>query len=352
MRKQELMRYLGSMQQVAYVRPVSYKEGRSKDLGAVELKNGPLLLTALTDKCLDISSVSYKGINFNFLSKPGLQGLGHYDTNGDEAIRSIMCGFLFTSGLENICAPCRIDDVDYPMHGRMRSTPGEHICTDAVWEGDEYVLTVQAEMREAALFGENLTLRRTIRTVYGSNSFSLVDEFENEAFRDEPLMLLYHINMGYPFLNEHTRIYIPTRKVTARDQAGIGHEAAYDRMDPPIDNETEYVFIHELNAEPDGMISVAVVNEELELGIEIRYHSGNLPYFMEWKTVASGDYALGLEPANSNVFGRPWHEQRGDVHKIAPFAKERNELIFSILDGREDIRKAINRIQGSNPFIQ
>ena len=73
----------------------------------------------LADKCLDVSGLSYKGINMTFLSKPGLQGRGHYDTNGDEAIRSIMGGLFFTSGLENICAPCRIDGVDYPMHGRI-----------------------------------------------------------------------------------------------------------------------------------------------------------------------------------------------------------------------------------------
>ena len=45
----------------------------------------------MADKCLDISSVSsYKGINMNFLSNPGLQGQNQYDTNGEEAIRSIM----------------------------------------------------------------------------------------------------------------------------------------------------------------------------------------------------------------------------------------------------------------------
>ena len=27
-------------------------------------------------------------------------------------------------------------------------------------------------------------------------------------------MILYHINMGYPFLDENTRLYIPPRSVT------------------------------------------------------------------------------------------------------------------------------------------
>ena len=242
---------------------------------------------------------------------------------------------------KSICAPCTIDGVDYPMHGRIRTTPGEHICTDASWEGDDYVLTARAEMREAALFGENLVLRRSIRTVYGSKSFTVTDEIENESFRDEPMMILYHINIGYPFLDEGTRLYIPTKKVTPRNSDAEGHEAEYDRMDPPKDLEPEYVFIHDIQADKDGNVTVMAVNEKLELGIKLCYNTRYLPYFMEWKSTASGDYVIGLEPANSSVHGRPWHEERGSVHHLAPFAKEKNELTFTILDGAEEIREAV-----------
>lgn len=58
-----------------------------------------------------------------FLAKPGLEGRNQYDTNGEEALRSIMGGLFFTCGLENICAPCTVEGKDYPMHGRMRTTP-------------------------------------------------------------------------------------------------------------------------------------------------------------------------------------------------------------------------------------
>ena len=266
MDKQTLMKYVGSMQQVAYVRPMTYTEGRSHGLSAYEIKNGCMELQVMADKALDVNQLSYKGINMNFLSKPGLQGRNQYDTHGDEAIRSIMGGLFFTSGIESICAPCTINQVEYPMHGRMRTTPAEHVGADAFWDGDEYRLCVKGEMREAALFGENMVLRRSISTVYGSKTFTVTDEFENEGFREEPLMLLYHINMGYPFLNEDTKLYIPTKKIMARDKDGEGHEAEYDRMDAPKDNEPEYVFIHEVQPDSEGNLEVLVVNEPLGLG--------------------------------------------------------------------------------------
>lgn len=341
MKQSDLMKYAGSMQQAAYIRPVTFTEGRSRGMHAFEVKSGPLCYKVLADKCLDVGELSYKGVNFTFLSKPGLQGRNAYDTAGDEAIRSIMGGLFFTSGIESICAPCTVDGVDYPMHGRMRTTPAEHVCADAFWAEDGYHLRASGEMREAALFGENMVLRRAVETVYGGKTVTVTDEFTNEAYRDEPLMLLYHINLGWPFLCEDTRLYIPTRSVTARDDDARGHEADYDRMDAPKDNEPEYVFIHDLKTDGAGNTGVLAVNESLGLGFAVRWNVRNLPYFMEWKSTASGDYVIGLEPANSSVYGRPYHESRGSVHKLAPFAKERNTLAFTVLDGAEEIDAAL-----------
>ena len=341
LQQSELMKRVGSLQQAAYVRPVSYLEGRSAGLRAFEVKNGPLSYTLMADKCLDMSELSYKGVNFSFLSKPGLQGRNPYDTNGDEAIRSIMGGMFFTAGAENICAPCRVGGADYPMHGRLRTTPGEHLSSDAFFAEDGYHLRVSAEMREAALFGENMVLRRSIETVYGTKTVTLTDTFVNQSYRDEPLMLLYHINLGWPFLDENLRLHLPTRSVIPRDDASKGHESAYNRMDPPKENEPEYVFIHDLKTDGSGNTCAIAVNEALELGFAIRWNTRNLPRFMQWKSTAAGDYVIGLEPANSSVFGRPWHEERNSVHTLAPFAAETNTLTFTVLDGMQDIASAL-----------
>ena len=48
MKKENLMKYVGSMQQVAYVRPITYTEGRSHGLSAYEIKNGSAVFTLNT----------------------------------------------------------------------------------------------------------------------------------------------------------------------------------------------------------------------------------------------------------------------------------------------------------------
>lgn len=340
MDREQLLRRVGSLQQLAYIRPVTFEEGRAKGLRAYEVKNGPLSYRVLADKCLDVEEFCYKGVNLNFLSKPGLQGRNHYDTHGDEALRSIMGGLFFTAGLENICAPCTLNGKDYPMHGRIRTTPAEHISADGVWEGDQYVLRCSGEMREAELFGENLILRRTVETRLGERKITVTDTIENQGFRSEPLMLLYHINLGYPLLDEGTELVMATRKVTPRDDTTAGHEDRWNLMDAPKDNEPEYVFIHDLLADEKGNSQVYVLNDKLGLGVKLEFARKNLPYFMEWKSTASGDYVLGLEPSNSCVYGRPRHEAEGNLHHLAPFASETNVLTFSILEGAEELAAA------------
>ena len=287
--RRNLLRLTGSMQQVMNVRPVTYDEGRARGMKAYEVKNGPLRFTVTADKCMDIADVSFLGHNISFLSKPGLMGRNHYDTNGAEAQRSIMGGMLFTCGLENICAPCRVDGKEYPMHGRIRTTPAEHVCADACWEGDDYTVTLSGEMREAELFGENLVLRRKITTLYGQNRICIEDEITNEGFRTEPMMLLYHMNVGYPLLCEDSEIVIPTRKVTPRDETAAMNVTGWNKMEAPKDNEPEYVFLHEMAADKEGNTFAAIINEGLGIGLKIEYNLRELPYFMQWKSIASGD---------------------------------------------------------------
>ena len=246
-----------------------------------------------------------------------------------------MGGMLFTCGLENICAPCRVDGKDYPMHGRIRTTPGEQVGADARWAGNDYVMTISGTMREAELFGENLSLRRTITTCYGKNRICIEDEITNEGFGREPMMLLYHINVGYPLLCEDSEILIPTRKVTPRDDAAAVNTAYWNRMEPPKDNEPEYVFLHEMAADPEGNTFAAVLNRKLGIGLRVDYNVRELPYFMQWKSIASGDYVIGLEPANSSVYGKVYHLEKNSLHEMEPFATEHKKIVLTFLSGGE-----------------
>lgn len=342
MNKRDIYKYVGSMQQMAFVRPVSFGEGRASGMKGYDVKNGDMRFQVSADKCLDIIDFSYKGTNINFLAKQGLIGRPDYDTHGEEGPRSLMGGLLFTCGLENTCIPCEMDNASYPMHGRIRSTPAEHVSADAEWYNDKYILSISGKMREAEIFGKNLTLRRKIETTYGEKSITITDVIENKAYKEEELMILYHFNFGYPFVDENAVVLLPTIMVTPRDKEAEKDADKWNCMESPIDNEPERVYLHELSADKDGNTFACLFNKKSNIGIQIKFNKKYLPKFVQWKSIASGDYVMGLEPTNSGVYGRKGEGE--EIHKILPFDREEIKLEFRILDGLDDYNDVCSSI--------
>lgn len=339
MDKRQMLEHTGTMQQLAFARMSTVQEGRANGLRTVDVKCGKLRYLVLGDKGLDIGALDYGGDTLSFTAKPGLNGRNQFDTHGEEALRSIMGGLFFTCGLENICGPCETDGKDYPMHGRIRTTPAEHLSADARWNGDDYEVTVSGELREAELFGENMVLRREISSKLGENTIRITDFVENQSCREETMMLMYHCNFGYPLLQPGTRLILPTTKVTPREDWSKEHLDCWETMGKPQDGAQEYVYIHQLAEDDQGNTFAAIVNDELGIGVRIDWSRKNLPYFMEWMSVASGDYVIGLEPSNSMVYGRKYHEKEGTLHTLAPYASETISWSFTVLTNQADIEK-------------
>lgn len=330
MQRSELKK-MGSIQQMAYVRNMEFKEGRACGMKAFQVKSGDLQFTAAQDKCLDIVELAYKGRTLNFLSKPGLQNRQHYDSSGFDAQRSIMGGLFFTCGTDNVGTPEVEPHHPLPMHGSLRSTPAEHVCGDAFWVGEEYHIRISGEMRQAQLFGENVVLRRTIETVLGSNVISIQDEFENESYEEVPFMLLYHCNAGYPLLDQHAVIDIPAEQTVLRGEDSQT-SLNWREMEAPKDGKPEEVFFHQVQADNKGNTYAAVINKELGLGLKVHYNKNQLPNLTQWKSEASGDYALGLEPCNCRVNGQTWEKENHTLMTLKSGEKKTVELKFEILE--------------------
>lgn len=330
MNRVDHMKYIGSMQQLAYVRPIEHKQGRASSLKSYQFQNGILSFEAMIDKCLDIANLTYKGANISFLAKQGLIGRMDFDTVGEEGTRNLMGGFLFTCGLENTCLKCSDDKAEYPMHGRIRSTPAEGIGSRSFWDTDNFNLEASGEMREAELFGKNLVLRRHISTSYNSTRLVINDTISNESFRDEPMMILYHFNLGYPFMDENAEILLPSKKCDPRDESAMKNKDLWYQMEAPQIDEPERVYLHELASDTEGETFAAAYNHTLGFGIKINFNKKYLPKFVQWKSIQSGDYVMGLEPTNSGVYGRCAEK---DIHIIPAHSSENIRLVIEFFEG-------------------
>ena len=332
MKKEEMYRYCGSLEQLVTARPIQFRDGLADGLKGILVQNGAFETMLMESKALDPAWLRYKGINLSYLSKPGLQGKTPLETDPQQSGRSMMIGGMMTCGLDNIHGGVVMDGTFYPAHGRMRSTPAELVCTDADFTDEGYTVTVKGQMRQATLFGENMSMRRTVRTVYGKPALEFVDVIQNQAFRPEPLCFLYHVNFGYPFLVPGVRVVMPSLECMPRDAIAAAGADRWNVMGQPKDNEPEQVFLHRLAADTNGNTFGAVVNDELELAVCVRWNIREIPMVTQWKTEAAGDFVLALEPCNTD-FG-----QRANAGKILDsFETYTNHITIEVLEGKDAI---------------
>jgi hypothetical protein len=338
MNKEGILRRVGNLSQLASIRHVEMLDGKAKGCGAFEVTTGGGLdFTVLEGKCLDIFSMKYKGINLSFHSKPGLTSSEYFNPHGHEFSRSFQAGMLFTCGLLNVGKGSDEDGLRQCSHGRIGHTPAEKVAVSEWWEEDRYVMEISGEMREAALFNENMLLKRTISTALGAKSLKIRDIVENQGFTEQTPTLLYHFNIGYPLLDEDAIFLIPAVKTLPRDIRSNEDDGKYNTFLPPADSCEEQVFFHESAGDAKGDTYVALVNEKIGLGLYIGYNRFQLPALVQWKSMKSGDYVLGIEPTNTILHSPFCKKYLGSENPVGPLETALFELEIGILEGENEI---------------
>jgi hypothetical protein len=313
---------------------MEFGEGKAKGVAALEVRTGSgLEFTLLPDKCLDIYALRYKGITLSQQAKNGLTGPLYGQPVPGQFSRSVTGGMLFTAGLLN-AGPESVeeDGTFHQCHGNIGVTPAENLCATAYWEGDEYIIEASGTMRESALFKHNLVLKRHIKTKLGSNELEIHDVLENHAGEAEEFCILYHFNFGFPFLTEALKLKFPKNKCIPRtEEARRGLEFA-DIITQPQDGFFEHVFFREPEADKNGICRIEAENPELGIGAFISYEQKNLPVLCQWKSMRSGDYALGIEPANMYIMGRREERANNTIKRIEGYGKLEFRLKLGVYD--------------------
>lgn len=114
----------------------------------------------------------------------------------------------------------------------------------------------------------------------------------NKGYIDDKYVLLYHINFGYPFLDEEMKIEMPIIKSEGLTDFARSRKELQLKITPPIDGGDEEVFYNNLE---EGCVGLK--SEKLGIKCELRYDIANFPVTLQWKSMISGDFALGIEPS-------------------------------------------------------
>ena len=345
--KIELLKKVGDVSQLGGVKLYEFSDGAAKNLRAVDLKSpSGIEMTVILDRAMDISSLTYKNIPIAWKSSTRETSSIYYESKGLEWLRTFFGGLLTTCGLTYFGSPTTDNGEELGLHGRISSLPANNILADCRWENDNYIMWVQGKVREVRALYEKLELSRKITTFMDKPSILIEDTVENIGFKSSPLMILYHMNFGFPLLDSTTKLLLPkeTRTTSKNETANKGIKS-FNEFCEPEDNFDEQVFIHEIAPDKDGNVNLALINSEFNnaegLGVSIKFSKKSLPYLVQWKQASSGEYVCGLEPANSTLGGRDVEIKNKNVRFIDPGEKIDFKIELNILNSKKEIEDCI-----------
>lgn len=304
-------KYLGHESQLSGVEEHRLVGGKGDGMRLFEVRNGlGLSCVVSADRCADLSRLTFRGWNMGYFSPCGYVGPAYYDKEESNWLKSFTAGFLTTCGLTAVGSPCEDDGERLPLHGTIANTPAEHIW----WRREAGALVVEAEIRDAVIFGRKLLLHRKWTFSTEENTMKLQDTVENVGDTTSPLMLLYHMNMGYPLLSENAQVVIPSSQVTPRDAHAAQGLQERLAMQPPTAGYVEQCFYHQFEKQGEAKI----FNPDIGVGLAIRFDPSQLNAFCQWKMMGEHDYVLGLEPGNCTPDGRDVLRREGRLQFLAP----------------------------------
>jgi hypothetical protein len=343
--REELLARVGRLEQLAGIRLVEGGDGAERGVRMLRCWSGAGFdFEVLVDRGFDIGGAWINGRPLAWSSPVGLVGPWYCEPAGIGWFRGFPGGLVSTCGLDHTLLggaddttvfnyPHRVTET-YGLHGRYTGLPARLAGYGVSWDGDDGVLWAEGEVLQAALFGEQLLLRRRIEADLGGVSLRITDTVTNIGPTPCPHMMLYHCNIGFPVVDAGAELVYPSGPGTCVSAAS---SPDYLELTGPSADFVEECYEHDMRAGPDGLVGAAVVNRAIGLGVFQRYERSALPRHITWRQLGTVAYVVAMEPSTNRDAGRFDARQRGELAHLAPGEARRYRLEIGALVGHDAI---------------
>ena len=343
--REALLARVGRLEQVAGVRLIEGGDGAERGVRMLRCWTGAgFEFEILVDRGFDVGGAWLGGRPLAWTSPVGLVGPWYAEPAGIGWFRGFPGGLVSTCGLDHtlLGGPDDSTIFNYPhrqvetygLHGRYTGLPARLAGYGATWEGDDCLLWAEGEVLQAALFGEQLLLRRRIEAHVGGTSLRITDTVTNIGPTSCPHMMLYHCNVGFPVVDAGAELLYPAAHGVCVSEACTDE---YRELNAPRAGFVEECYEHAMRPSADGMVGAAVVNRSLGLGVFQRYDPAALPHHITWRQLGTVAYVVAMEPSTNRDAGRFDARERGELQHLAPGETRRYDLRIGALDGADEI---------------
>lgn len=347
-KKEEILKRAGNISQFAGAKRYFLADGKGAGVECVDVRLGNgFEYTVMPGRGMDIGWCGFKGAPLSYISKVGITNPSYFTGVDTQWLRCFPGGLLSTCGLSNVGDPCEDETIglgrqQFGLHGRISNQCAKNISVKESWEGDTLVVEVSGTDTEAQLRGENFSLQRTVTGRMGEKRLLIRDVITNEDFITRPYMVMYHINFGYPFVDEGSIIHVRHEKRFEDTQVSIENAGEASNLTLPVNGTDEHLYFYKCS--DDEKTGIAVIeNKKLEAAVYVRYSADTLPYLTEWKMMGESDYVVGLEAGNCIPRGRVYHRERGMLKELDGQQSIVNEIEIGLIEGKEQIISFLNK---------
>ncbi|MDX1637089.1 MAG: aldose 1-epimerase family protein [Balneolaceae bacterium] len=283
---------------------------------------GGLRVKLVLDRAMDIADAFYGPHSLAWLSHSGVTPPNPAATEGIRWLDSFGGGLLTTCGLTHVGGPEEDEHGTRGLHDRISHVPAsvESIVQPQIREGD-LDMRITGRMVQSSVFGPHLELRRTISCTLGKPVIEVHDEVTNLGNTVAPHMLLYHINFGWPLVDEGAEI-IWEGGWKSRDEESskiFNRNNNFKQCPPPLDDHSGFgeaaAFI-DIPPDKDGLCLCGISNRSIGLNLELAFPKEQMPWVTNWQHWGKNEYVMALEPGTHPPIGQAAAREKGSLIKL------------------------------------
>jgi hypothetical protein len=337
-------------------------EGLSSGVEVIDLNNGLMSVSVLPTRgmgiwraqCGDVP-VEWKSpvkqpVHPAFMNLSSRNGLGWLDGFNELVCR---CGLSFNGPPGEDKGAKGAVESQVTLHGRTANTPASDVAVDVNDDG-QGTLSVSGVIDECTMFGPQLRLRSMVSTQAGSTAFTIRDEVENLGSSPAEIELLYHINLGRPFLEQGSSVACPAKTIVPRDKRAAEDMSSLTTYLGPTTGYAEQVYYYEPLGDQNGTSLALLKNAHGHLGLSVEFNIRELPRFSLWKCTQSDadGYVTGLEPGTNYPNFKTFEREQKRVIALPPGGKHAAVVTIAVHNTPQSVADAearIKTLQGSTP---
>ena len=229
-----------------------------------------------------------------------------------------------------------------PLHGRIANLAAHHVTVEEL--GD--VIAVKGIVDEASLFGGRLRLESRLTTQVNSSRFEITDIIHNLGSRPAEVEMLYHCNIGRPFLGEGSALHTAASEVAPRDDRAAEGISMWNLFQGPITGFAEQCYLAKAVADSTGWGMALLADARAERGVCVRFDTSTMPWFVLWKnTQAEADgYVAGLEPGSSFPNLRTVERREGRVILLPAGHSVTFRLSMEVANNHREVHRLLDEV--------